>query len=356
MSAAAASAATMVADVLRAPLFLAAPGAAATALPQAAAAIAPHAAAAVATPAVAWEGNQGLPAQALVPLAAAAAAANGATAAQAAIAAGAVTGVGWAGAIVALPLLGLAGWKRLGNVPVGAKGMISAAPARKSRASQPAMLLEKRASVKLAGAAGDMGLYPGPLSPSEVGSTGLPGDIGFDPLGLANFDLLVDSAIDKERSAAYVMRDYRDAEVKHGRLAMLAALAWPLQEKLNPILAAKFHVPNLVAETGYLSPSVLNGGLEQGPIPASIAAFFILASLIEAQGLRVKKEQGDAWLPGDYGDIFPLNHFGKRGSEKFFSAQAGEVWNGRIAMIAILAYVVQEAVTKYPTINTIPFV
>jgi len=28
--------------------------------------------------------------------------------------------------------------------------------------------------------------YPGALQPSEVGSTGLPGDIGFDPLGLAS--------------------------------------------------------------------------------------------------------------------------------------------------------------------------
>ena len=51
-------------------------------------------------------------------------------------------------------------------------------------------------------------LYPGAGAASEVGSTGLPGDIGFDPLGLANFDLSVDSATDKERSSAYVMRDY----------------------------------------------------------------------------------------------------------------------------------------------------
>ena len=49
--------------------------------------------------------------------------------------------------------------------------------------------------------------YPGAGAASEVGSTGLPGDIGFDPLGLANFDLSVDSATDKERSSAYVMRD-----------------------------------------------------------------------------------------------------------------------------------------------------
>ena len=94
---------------------------------------------------------------------------------------------------------------------------------------------------------------------------------GFDPLGLANFDLNIGSAYDKKRSAALVLQDYRDAELKHGRLAMLAAVAWPLQEKLNPLLAAKFHVPNLVAETGGLSPSVLNGGLEQGPIPGAVA-------------------------------------------------------------------------------------
>ena len=156
------------------------------------------------------------------------------------------------------------------------------------------------------------------------------------------------------RSSAYVMRDYRDAELKHGRFAMLAAVAWPLQEKLNPILAAKFHIPNLVAETGGLSPSVLNGGLEQGPIPSAVATFFILASLIEAQGLRVKKADGDAWLPGDYGKFFDVQ-IAERGSQQFCSLQEGEIWNGRITMIAILAYVVQEAATGYPTINTIPF-
>ena len=173
-----------------------------------------------------------------------------------------------------------------------------------------------------------------------------------DPLGLANFDLSIDSATDKTRSAALVMRDYRDAELKHGRLAMLAAVAWPLQERLNPLLAARFHYPNLVAETGGLSPSVLNGGLEQGPIPSAVATFFILASLIEAQGLRVKKADGDAWLPGDYG-LGPK--FYPRGSKELFDAQAGEVWNGRVAMIAILAYVTQEFITKVPTSTTIPF-
>ena len=133
-----------------------------------------------------------------------------------------------------------------------------------------------------AGAAQYTGQFPGPGDPSEVRPgyfSGLPGDIGFDPLGLANFDLNVGSAIDKKRSAALVLRDYRDAELKHGRLAMLAAVAFPLQEKLNPILAAELRWPNLVAETGGLSPSLLNGGLEQGPIPGAVVTFFLLTAL-----------------------------------------------------------------------------
>lgn len=193
--------------------------------------------------------------------------------------------------------------------------------------------------------------YPGLFSPSEVGGTGLPGDVGFDPLGLANFDLLLGSAENKLRSSAEVMRDYRDAELKHGRLAMLAAVAWPLQEKLNPLLAAQFHLPNLVAEAGGRSPSVLNGGLEQGIIPSAVVTFAVLVALVEAQGLRIKRSEGDAWMPGDYGTA----RVAERGSEQFFSLQEGEIWNSRIAMLAILVFVVQEAVTRVPTADLIPF-
>jgi len=196
--------------------------------------------------------------------------------------------------------------------------------------------------------------FPGPGEPSDIRPgfrSGLPGDIGFDPLGLANFDLNVASATEKTRSAALVLQDYRDAELKHGRLAMLAAVAWPLQERLNPLFAAKFHLPNLVAETGGLSPSVLNGGLEQSVIPAAVLAFVAMISAVELRGLKIKEMDGDDWLPGDYGTL----RIAEKGSEQFFSLQEGEVWNGRIAQIAVLAYVVQEALTKVPTANTIPF-
>ena len=91
--------------------------------------------------------------------------------------------------------------------------------------------------------------------------------------------------------------------------------------------------------------------MEQGPIPGAVITFALLVSLVEAQGLRIKKSDGADWLPGDYGTA----RIAEKGSEQFFSLQTGEIWNARIAMIAVLAYVVQEFVTKVPTVNTIPF-
>merc|ERR1712227_659896 len=83
------------------------------------------------------------------------------------------------------------------------------------------------------------------------------GDFGFDPLNLG--------------TDGNFLR-YREAELKHGRLAMLAAVAWPLQEIFHPIIVdaarasnfvAPFFVRDVLAETDGKSPSLLNGGLEQ---------------------------------------------------------------------------------------------
>ena len=34
----------------------------------------------------------------------------------------------------------------------------------------------------------------------------------------------------RQRPGGVILRDYRDCEVRHSRLAMLAAVIWPLQE------------------------------------------------------------------------------------------------------------------------------
>ena len=64
-----------------------------------------------------------------------------------------------------------------------------------------------------------------PFMPRPAALTGaLPGDVGFDPLGFA-------------KSEADLM-NFREAEVKHARLAMLAAAGWPLSEVFDKKIAA----------------------------------------------------------------------------------------------------------------------
>merc|ERR1712113_263723 len=68
---------------------------------------------------------------------------------------------------------------------------------------------------------------------------------GFDPLQLA----------DSSSKLAY----FREAEVKHARLAMLAAAGWPVAELVNGPLSKLVGVDSLL-QNGR-APSILNGGL-----------------------------------------------------------------------------------------------
>ncbi|KAJ1626490.1 chloroplast light-harvesting complex protein precursor Lhcz1 [Pavlovales sp. CCMP2436] len=171
------------------------------------------------------------------------------------------------------------------------------------------------------------------------------GDYGFDPLNLAATDLNLGSATEKERSLAFVLRDYREAELRHGRLAMLAALAWPVQELVNPVLARALREPDFLSELGGKSPSVLNGGLGLGPIPFVIAAFAVLIAGVDIYSLKLKGEVGENWLPGDFG-FDPLNILGGASLEAKRDMQEKEINNGRLAMVAITAFVIEEFVTK----------
>merc|ERR1719486_68342 len=97
-----------------------------------------------------------------------------------------------------------------------------------------------------------------------VGDGTLAGDMNFDPLMIA----------DSPEKLAW----YREAEVKHARLAMLAAFGWPISEILN--------FGNLLTKDGR-APSLLNGGLGEvnGVYWAAVTG---LAIYWEAQGLDKK--------------------------------------------------------------------
>merc|ERR1719240_1857765 len=149
-----------------------------------------------------------------------------------------------------------------------------------------------------------------------VGDKTLAGDMSFDPLMIA----------DTPDKLAW----YREAEVKHARLAMLAAFGWPVSEIAN--------FGNLLTKDGR-APSLLNGGLGNvnGVYWAAVAG---LAIYWEAQGLDKQFGKKDTYLPGMLG-------FDPLGADSP-SMRNAEITNGRVAMLAITAFAYEEAITKAP--------
>merc|ERR1719163_2169577 len=149
-----------------------------------------------------------------------------------------------------------------------------------------------------------------------VGDGTLAGDMNFDPLMIA----------DNSEKLAW----YREAEIKHARLAMLAAFGWPVSEVLN--------FGKLLTNDGR-APSLLNGGLGEvnGVYWGAVVA---LAVYWESKGLDKQYGKQSDYLPGMLG-------FDPLGADSPAMRNA-EITNGRVAMVAITAFALEEALTKAP--------
>ena len=150
----------------------------------------------------------------------------------------------------------------------------------------------------------------------RVGDQTLAGDMSFDPLMIS----------DTPEKLAW----YRGAEVKHARLAMLAAFGWPISEITN--------FGGLLNGDGR-APSLLNGGL--GNVNAVYwAGVAALAVYWESQGLDKQFGKKDDYLPG-------MLNFDPLGADSP-SMRSAEITNGRVAMVAITIFALEEALTKAP--------
>merc|ERR1719454_372051 len=175
---------------------------------------------------------------------------------------------------------------------------------------------------------------PGQPRPAGLNSVSIAGDRGFDPLGLGK---------DKQ-----TILNYRAAEIKHARLAMLAAAGWPLGEVFDKPLADTFGVSSPLVENNGLSPSLLNGGL--GLIsPAYWVTIIGMAAAVEALGFTLKNKE----VPGDYG-FDPLGLYPKDMAGQMIM-QEKELIHGRVAMVAIVAFAAQEFASKISVVQESPF-
>jgi hypothetical protein len=109
------------------------------------------------------------------------------------------------------------------------------------------------------------------------------GDAGFDPLDLAENPVL--------------LANYREAEIRHCRIAMLGAAGWPLSELFDRSLANKFNLEPFVDGTDR-APSILNGGLGKVS-PYYWVTILAVAAFIEAYTIQRKKTMpAENYFPG----------------------------------------------------------
>jgi len=200
---------------------------------------------------------------------------------------------------------------------------------------------------------------------SVFNSLKLPGDVGFDPLNLAETE-------------AHLLA-YREAEIKHGRLAMLGVAGWVGSELLHEPAAYLLGAQSMLDLTDGRAPSVLNGGLGQFGGAFWLAAVGV-AALLESATV---KEQFEGWQsadkawnysPGDYGfdpldlrgaiakfwversDVAPASEAERM--ELLANVKANidtaEITHGRVAMLAITGFALQEAVWHTAVVDQSP--
>jgi len=135
---------------------------------------------------------------------------------------------------------------------------------------------------------------------------------------------------------------YREVELKHGRVAMLAALGFLVGEQFHPLFGGDIDVPSYLA-------------FQQTPLqtfwPAVVAAIAIpeIYSVYDFEEPGSKASNYEQWvmktdrIPGDRG-FDPLG-LKPEDPEEFKEMQTKELNNGRLAMIGAAGLIAQELVS-----------
>jgi len=158
------------------------------------------------------------------------------------------------------------------------------------------------------------------------------GDAGFDPLGFAK--------------SKQILMVFREAEIKHSRLAMLAAAGWPLSELLDARIANLLNIAPSLDEDGK-APSLSNSF--EGVTDEFWFGALAFAAVIDIYGTYKAFNRDNDYFPGNLG-FDPLGLYpGDVREQKMM--QLAEIKHGRTAMMAVLIYALEEGLTSGTTIN-----
>ena len=172
----------------------------------------------------------------------------------------------------------------------------------------------------------------------------VPGDLGFDPLNLCT---------DVRKFV-----EYREAELKHGRLAMFAAVAWPLAEIVDEnIVGSDTNAVDFLAETG---------GKMLPQLGENDTFVELFAAIVLAVGGAVELFRGegkDGNEPGDSGfDPLKLKGWQPPNVLRTFLPEnrpwmgEAEVQHSRLAMLAVLYDILVEFFTPNPVVEDTEYI
>ena len=209
------------------------------------------------------------------------------------------------------------------------------------------------------------GWFPGGVAPSYLDGS-MAGDVGFDPLSLValaptgtafdregsvwkDFDrktqLLMMPEYERQRKVKFM----REAEIKHARLAMMAAAGWPVSELIDGPLSKLLGLPSVMDATNGRAPSVFNGHLLDGVQGGFLLLAVVATSYLEYKTLdNVEGLTPTGYVAGDLG-FDPAGLRGKRAD-----MELAEIKNGRLAMLAVTGFAVQEFFYGTPVVEQTP--
>jgi hypothetical protein len=151
----------------------------------------------------------------------------------------------------------------------------------------------------------------------------------FDPLGFS------------EKASEGKIRFYREVEIKHGRVAMLASLGYLIAEQFHPLFGGDIDVPSLKAfqATPLQSYWAIAVGIPVFLAIPEVFSVFTFEPPTSGKFWEIKKDHE----PGNLGfDPLGLKPKDPKGLKEM---QTKELNNGRLAMIAFAGMVYQEVAT-----------
>lgn len=209
--------------------------------------------------------------------------------------------------------------KCVSNIKIKSNVFGSTAPLQASRAFVQAVSQKTHRNVRLNVMAREAAWCPGSTAPEYLDGS-LPGDFGFDPLGLG--------------ANPAMLAKFREAELIHARWCMLAVAGMLSVELLG--YGNWIDAPLSMAKGG----DSFYFGANLGPATILNTAVVELVLMGVAEGLRAKETDPEKRLyPG--GAFDPLG-FSKGDLD---SLKLKEIKNGRLAMAAVFGFYMQGAVT-----------